>query len=395
MGTIHRKDCWLLKGDFVMPSKKINIVHIIPTLNSGGAESVVLGYLKKFQNDSDISLSLLVLGCNNGSIFDREAKKRNLSVEYANLKPSLFRTFKMIKAIRKYVNKEKPDIVHSHLRILPFVTAATLFKKVKRIHTIHTVPSVASNGKIFCFDKFCYKVLKVLPICLNKELSESANTLYDINHCQYLYNPIDIEKFSKKINKAELRKKFNIPENAYVLGHVGRFDRVKNHTFIIDVFSEISKVRSDACLVLIGEGKEQLSIQEKCKALGLDKNVYFLGTRNDVSDILQIMDVFIFPSIHEGLGIALIEAQAAGLKCIASDIIPKEVTVSDKLIFMSLKANPKAWCDEILNDNSVGYKKVSDLNDFNKEAVYERLKHFYFMIVGEGFSNEWDYNKNK
>lgn len=362
-----------------MSDKRIKVLHIIPSFASGGAERVLLGYLKDFKDDNDIELYALALGKKESSIFDKEIEESNLHIEYAEVDiSSRFSFFKRVIAVRKSVKKIKPDIIHSHLRTLPYVVTATLFKKVKRIHTIHSVPKISSAGKILFLDTLCFRRFKVLPICLNKEFANEAKKLYKIDFCEFLYNGIDIEKYQGLQNKEQLRNEFGIPKDAFVLGHVGRFVPIKNHKFIIDVFNNIIKENSNSYLLLVGEGPEQTRIKQMCIELGINNNVIFVGTRMDVNNILQIMNAFIFPSINEGLGIALIEAQAAALRCVASDTIPKEAIVSSNAILLSLD-DPEEWSRKLTDKEHLN-SGFSGIENFSIVEINKKLKDIYLNI---------------
>ncbi len=362
--------------------KKIKVLHIIPTFASGGAERVLLGYMKDFNNDNEIELHTLALSKKGESIFDKEIENSALNIKYAGIEAGkpLAKIRRMI-AIRKEILKLKPDIVHSHLRLTPFVRFAALFLgKIKFIHTIHTVPALESAGKTFYFDKFCFKQLSVLPVCLNQELAHEAEKLYDIPFCEFLYNGIDISKYTGLASKNILREKYSIPEDAYLLGHIGRFVDIKNHSFIIDVFNELKKQKENAYLMLIGEGPLMPEIKEKCKNLGIEKNVVFVGTCTNVHEMLQIMNGFIFPSKQEGLGIALVEAQAAGLYCVAADTIPEEAFVSERLMALSLNESPAKWAEVLLKEE-ISEDKRNNLMDFSIEGVNNKLRKIYKTII--------------
>jgi len=365
--------------------KKIKILHIIPNFSSGGAERVVLGYMKDFMNDKDIEMHVLALGINNGSIFDKEIEKLKLNITYANIDIiHKFASVLKIKAIRKAVKELKPDIVHSHLRLLPHVTFATFFQKgLKRIHTIHAVPEIISAGKIMRFDKFCFQKMQVLPICLNRELAKQAEQLYEIPFCEFLYNGIELERYTDFKEKEKLRNQFGVPQDAYVVGHVGRFVPTKNHDFLIDVFYEVKKKKPNSYLLLVGEGPEMIKIREKCKKLKLEDSVIFAGTCTNVNEVLQIMDGYIFPSKKEGLGISLIEAQAAGLRCITSNTVPKEAYVSPQLIALPLDVSPKKWCDTLL-ESTMSEEPRNRIENFSIHKVNEKLKNIYMTFYQKG-----------
>ena len=116
---------------------------------------------------------------------------------------------------------------------------------------------------------------------------------------------------------------------------------------MIDVFGEYHKYNPDSILMLIGVGSKLEEMKKKTKDLGLEESVWFMGLRTDISDMLQVMDVFLFPSILEGLPLSVIEAQASGLPCFLSDVVTKEVQVIPETRFISLKETPKYWADEI------------------------------------------------
>ncbi|MBE7020156.1 MAG: glycosyltransferase family 1 protein [Ruminococcaceae bacterium] len=358
--------------------RKIKVLHIIPTFSSGGAERVLLGYMKDFKNDAEIEMHALALAKDENSIFDNEIKNSGLNIKYAEIDANeKLSVLKRILAIRREIKRLKPDIIHSHLRITFYVSLASLFLNVKHfIHTIHTVPQLESNGKLFIFDKFCYKYLSVFPICLNKELARTAEKFYDIPFCEYLYNGIDISKYSGFKGTKELRDKYKIPQDAYLLGHIGRFADIKNHDFIIDVFNELKKQKDNAYLLLIGEGPLMQKIKDKCKKLGIEERVIFAGTCTNVHEMLQIMNGFIFPSKQEGLGIALIEAQAAGLYCVVSDTIPSEAFVSGRLASLPLNAGPSKWVEALLKEEASTDIR-NELRAFSIEGVNDRLRQIY------------------
>lgn len=131
-----------------------------------------------------------------------------------------------------------------------------------------------------------------------------------------------------------------------IVGHVGRFNEQKNHRFLIDVFEKLHEMQPDTQLVLIGQGELEEEIRERVAQKGLTEAVSFLGVRDDVIRLYQGMDLFLFPSLFEGLGIVLIEAQACGLPVLTSDAIPAEAFVTDIMQAMPLTASAQTWADK-------------------------------------------------
>ena len=148
----------------------------------------------------------------------------------------------------------------------------------------------------------------------------------------------DYKIWSEREN--DLRKELSVPYEAISLGHIGRFDYVKNHKFLINLFAEYVKVEFEAHLVLVGEGHLRTQIEKLVATIGLSDKVHFLGARSDVPEILMSLDVFILPSFFEGLGLVLVESQISGTPCVISDIVPKEVDMNMGMLrFISLKPN--------------------------------------------------------
>ena len=163
-------------------------------------------------------------------------------------------------------------------------------------------------------------------------------------------NAIDANRFQyKEAVRREVREALGI-QDKFVIGHVGRFGFMKNHTYLVDIFAELCRQREDMVLVLIGKGEEEETIHNKLKGLGLEDQVLFLGNQFDVERYYQAFDYFVFPSIFEGLPGSVVEAQAAGLHCLISDQITREVALTELVSYRSIEQDPKLWAEEILRN---------------------------------------------
>lgn len=205
-------------------------------------------------------------------------------------------------------------------------------------------------------------------------------------HYIVVKNAIDVDKF--KFNdqiRNEYRKQMKLTDK-FVVGNVGRLHFQKNQNFLIDIFFELNKKIDNAKLLLVGQGEDEQKLKQKVKELNLENKVEFLGVRYDISNLLQAMDVFVFPSVFEGLGLALVEAQASGMQVYASkDVIPNSVKMTEELKFIELNNNPKEWSDIIANNkkerqsNSKVYKNITqegyDIKTETKkiEKYFERI----------------------
>ena len=151
--------------------------------------------------------------------------------------------------------------------------------------------------------------------------------MFKINNTEVIRNGIDFNKFRNvEKTKEEIRRELNIPTDAYVVGQVGRFAYQKNPEFTVEVFNKLLKKKPNSYLLLIGRGKQEEDLRKQVNKLGIDNNVQILIGRDDIPSLLKAMDVFMFPSRFEGLGIVLIEAQVSGLPCVTSDNIPEDAS---------------------------------------------------------------------
>jgi len=171
-------------------------------------------------------------------------------------------------------------------------------------------------------------------------------------------NAIDVElfRFNKDIRNS-YRKELGI-ENDFVIGNVGRLHFQKNQEFLIDIFEEIKKVKHNSKLLLIGDGEDKEKLMKIVSQKKLENNVIFLGVRSDISNLMHSIDCFVFPSVFEGLPVALFEAQAAGLKIYASDTISDKSKIDSNLIFLSLSLAPSEWARIIVNNYQEGYDRL-------------------------------------
>lgn len=191
---------------------------------------------------------------------------------------------------------------------------------------------------------------------------------------QIINNGIDTKKYiyDEKISR-KIRSELNISKETLLIGHVGRFDIQKNHDFLIDIVNELKLDIPDFKLCLVGEGRLKVDIKEKIKRLNLEDNVIFLGIRNDINELMMAFDIFTFPSLFEGLGIVLIEAQATGLKSLTSDQVPKEADMNVGLLDFLPLDNIEHWINEI--------KIISE----NKQKLREDRCSKQNLIINNGY----------
>ena len=199
-----------------------------------------------------------------------------------------------------------------------------------------------------------------------------------------LKNSIDTMQYAFNAQAREEKRKELQLEGRFVLGHVGRFHRLKNHSFLLKVFKEVHAADENAVLLLVGDGSLRGRLEKRVNELGLTASVVFTGMRNDVPQLLQAMDVLVFPSVFEGVPMVLIEAQACGLPCIVSQNVHPQIKITDGLQFMSLQKPPNEWAKAVL---ALKGRKRCNTSGEVKRAGYDMrenakaLESFYQSLI--------------
>ena len=170
-----------------------------------------------------------------------------------------------------------------------------------------------------------------------------------LDNITIINNAIQAQKYRYNEDiREKVRMEWNVTDEI-VIGHVGRFHQTKNHTFIIKILAEVLKLNPSARLVLVGEGNTKEEIIQLAKEENVFDNIYFLGKRMDVNELLQGMDIFLFPSLFEGLAISLVEAQASDLPCVIADTISQSTILTEKIVALSLNDTPEKWAKTVLD----------------------------------------------
>lgn len=202
-------------------------------------------------------------------------------------------------------------------------------------------------------------------------------------HGKVIYNGIDTQKFRfSSRTRDEMRKQLNL-EKQFVIGHVGHFMKVKNQQFLISLMPGILERRPEAVLLLLGDGELKEENREYCKELGIEDKVIMAGNVSNVADYLCAMDVFVFPSLYEGMPLSVIEVQCNGLPCIISDAVPEDVFLTDLITAIGLNEPKQRWIDEICrtsrkNEESYGDKMMQ--SGFDKRVMLKRIYSIYDNI---------------
>ncbi len=309
--------------------------------------------------------------------------------------PPYQKVFKYQKALIKLFKEKKYDIVHSHinaLSVFPLKAAKKAGIKVRIAHSHSTSNKVEWKKNLIKSMLIPFSKVYANKYMCCSELAGRylfGDKAYDDGKVYILNNAIDMENFKfNEYTRKNVREELKVSDDTLVIGHVGRFVEQKNHIFLIDIFKNLHDKNSNSVLVLIGQGPLQDKMKEKVRSLGLVDSVRFLGQRDDIYRLYNGFDAFCFPSLYEGLGIVLIEAQANGLPCIASSEVPEVVKKTDNFKFVGLNDEVEKWSESILNSkrlNAVGNFDGYDIEEEVKklECIYKSKKNI--AIISSGF----------
>ena len=369
-------------------SLPIKVLQIGMTKNWGGTETYLMQQYKNLNRDlivydfvnitAENEMVFADYIRNNGSkIFETCSRHKNPIKHY----------YQWVSILRNYGKDYKAIVLNSNSLeyVFPLYIARFLGIPIRVIHS----HNAGFGHRIGIFRKLLIWVNKILlkfSATHYFACSQKAGLwMFDKDRkFKVIHNAIEVEEFlfNKNIRNI-LRKELKI-ENSFVIGHVGSFNYQKNHEFLIRVFNEIQKIKSNAKLMLVGDfvGDDSYwNLTKKLvKELGIEDKVLFLGLRKDVPKLMQAMDCFLLPSRFEGLPLVGIEAQASGLPCFFADTITEELGITELAHYISLDETPKAWAEKICNHSDL---ERNNMSEQIKQAGYDikaeiiKIEEFY------------------
>lgn len=356
-------------------------------ISNGGQESFVFNTIQHMNLRTMRVDALTPYYCDN-QIYKTIIEKEGGKIVELNLPflPGKSR-FNILKPLDKFLKKEKYDVIHVHSGSISVLTEVALVARLHSVRKIIVHSHCASNHKTIK-----YKLIKLLSIpiieycatdfCACSKVAGEWKFSRRIveNKLRIIKNGIDLKKFAFDVaTRNQYRKRLKISEDTFVVGHVGRFSNQKNHLFLIDIFAELIKQYNNCKLLLIGSGETQEEVKLKVKHMGLSDDVIFAGNVQNVNEYMQVMDVFVLPSLYEGLPIVGVEAQASGLPVVVSASVSEELKLTENVCYVQL-GNPTAWVTEIIkymNMERRNNQNVLTEKEYNIETTALLLQHMY------------------
>ena len=364
--------------------KKIKVLQVIGNMNRGGAETFLMNVFRNIDREKFDFYFL----CYKADKCDYKDEILELGGKIITIdQPSKRRFVKNIKDIEKVIKENDIDIVHAHTyyNSCYAIYAAHKCGVNARIAHSHSTKSEATTNFL---KEIYYKISKRI---INKYANAkfacgelAGRSIYD-SQFEIIENGIDVEYFSyNEQARKEKRKELKISEDSKVIGHVGRFEPVKNQSFLIDIFKEYLKIKPDSVLLLIGEGRLKGDNEKKVKELKLEDKIKFLGMRTDMSELYSTMDVFVMPSLFEGLPVTLVETQTNMLPALVSENVSEECKMTNKIEFFSLNKSAKEWAakiDELLNCERNNYKAEESLKKYDMKKNVKKIEERYIEMI--------------
>ena len=372
--------------------EQIHVLVLDTVMDRGGAEAMIMNYMRNINRDI-IKFDFLTNRDYRAAYEDEIESLGGKVYHMCPMYPGKFHRYK--KEVREFL-KEHPEykIIHSNLEersYLPLKVAKKMGVPVRISHS-HNRP-LGINPKLIVryYFRFMLKFYNTHMFACGEEAGDWLYGKKNRSNVTIMNNAVDANqyRYNPEVSK-EMKKQLGI-EGKKVIGHVGRFFPQKNHDFLIDIFNEIYKKDKDTVLLLVGGGELddalKNQIKEKVRNLGLEDAVEFLGVREDVDRIVQTFDVFLLPSLFEGLPVTMVEAQAAGLPCVISDKVPIQCDLTGNVWVVPLEESPEKWADVVLDkannfEKRDTYQQIADAG-FDIKSQAKWLEEFYVKVLEE------------
>lgn len=355
----------------------VKVLQVYPQLNNAGTEMVIMNLFNNI-NQNEVHFDFLI---QNKGVLDDKIKETGAKIYYI---PNNGKEYKKnLKAFFEKHNEYKAVHTHTHAEMALVLNAAK--KAGIKYRIAHSHNSREDLPKILKL----YKRITSIPIERNANRFLACSKLaarwlfpHKYKECKVVENAIELEKFSfNEETRKTVRANFGFKDDDIVICHVGRFAEQKNHRRIIELLNKLIEQNEKVHALLVGDGPLLDEMKNKAKS----ESIVFLGNRSDVPDILCAADMFLFPSLHEGLGIVLIEAQASGLHCVASTAVPSEADIGLGILKrLSLKEADEVWLNAVISSCNNGKREELSqsavTSNYNIKKIGKYMEKFYLEL---------------
>lgn len=356
----------------------IRVLQIVTYMGRGGLETMLMNYYRHIDR-SKVQFDFLV-----HRDFEADYDK-----EIMKLGGKIYHVSRLVPWSKSYRNELKnffkthPEykIVHVHQDCLSSVALKCAKECGISVRIAHSHNSNQDKNIKYLFKRYYMKKIPETATELFACGKAAGDWMFGGKSYRIIPNAIDTKKYIYKEDTAKRVKKELGLEKDIIIGHIGRFNPQKNHEFLIDIFKKCFEMNHKVKLMLVGDGENRKKIEKKVERLKLQDRVLFMGVRSDISELLQAMDVFVFPSLYEGIPVTMMEAQASGLPCIISDNVPDECIITKRLVTkMKLDAPVGQWASYILQQSVQSREnqmKEIKMAGYDIVTAAKQLEEFY------------------
>lgn len=358
----------------------IRVLQVVTYMGRGGLETMLMNYYRHMDRNK-VQFDFLV-----HRDFEADYDK-----EILGLGGRIYRVSRLVPWSRAYRDELKdffrkhPEykIVHVHQDCLSSVALQCAKECGVPVRIAHSHSSGAVKNLKYPIKLHYMKQIPLYATHMFACGEQAGDWMFSGRKCEIIKNAIDTEKYQYSVSvAAQVRSELGLNDET-IIGHVGNFTPAKNHTFLLEVFQEILKKDYKARLLLVGGGDGLASTREKVHDMGIQNQVIFTGIRSDVNRLMQVMDVFVFPSLYEGVPVTMVEAQAAGVPCVISDHVPDECIITKGLVTKKKLDDPSdEWASYILKQaqqSRESHKEEIKMAGYDIVTATNRLEKFYLQ----------------
>lgn len=366
---------------------KKKLLIVIQLVRRGGVELVAINFARKIDK-TKFDVSFLLIDPYEPQDEDLLQELKDEGFEFIYMPKDAGGYVGKYKFMDSLMKKQHFDIVHSHTILFSGLVLMAAKKNGVKIRIAHS-HVIKWNRQ----ENFKYKAYKkFMQFLLNKYANvkigcckAAGEYLFGKNAYNksgtFVANGVDTKKFAYNADyRSYIRNEFGIEKDELLVGHIGTIYKIKNQTFLVEIFAEMLKKQPNAKLLLVGEKVDTQPVIDVAEKLGVTDKVIFAGQRSDIDKIYSALDIMIFPSLHEALPVSLIEAQSSQLPCLIANTVTTEVKFNNNVDFMALNNNPAQWSEKAFELLSVGRNSVSldSLKEtYDIEKVIEQLEKIY------------------
>ncbi len=364
-----------------------NVLVVIQLIRRGGVENVAINYALHLDK-TKYRVSFLCVGVDGGQ--DEEYREIILNKGYSVFDiPKEYNSLpKKYRYLVGFFKEHHYDIVHSHTIFFSALVLKVAKRKGVHVRVAHSHISMWNQKETPVYKIYKHVMRKILNSSANRKLAcSNAAGIYLYGKREYgkngifIANGVDTQHFAyNEQHRQDIRREFLISDDEILMGHIGTIYEIKNQAFIVEVLAEYLKLNTSAKLLLVGEPIDSMPVIKKAEELKVSDRVIFAGQRGDVYKIYSAFDIMVFPSLHEGLPVSLIEAQASKLPCLVADTVTEEVKFNDNLLFLSLDKSPRVWADtvsQMLKDDRINVSNDELKDAYDIKNVISNLDTVY------------------